>query len=103
MLLQHAVLYMAVTEKRTQLYLSAEQHTAVLRAARKRGTSMTWIVREALAEYLVRPAALAGEDHIDPLADLIGFVEGPGDLSLRHDDHLYGPARKNSRASRKKR
>jgi hypothetical protein len=28
----------------------------------------------------------------DPLSDLIGCFEGPGDLSDRHDDYLYsGP------------
>jgi hypothetical protein len=80
---------MALTEKRTQVYLTHAQHAALLRAARTRNVSLAEVVREAVDAYLTRkPARERGDD---PLADLIGFVNGPGDLSERHDDYLYGP------------
>ena len=83
---------MSVTDKRTQIYLSADQHAALARAAHERGTSMAWIVREAVAEYLTRSAVEARRSAADPLADLIGFIEGPADLSARHDAYLAGAA-----------
>lgn len=83
---------MAHTEKRTQLYLSAEQHAAVQRLARQRGLSMAAVVREAIQALVESTLARQPADGADPLADLIGVFEGPGDLAERHDDYLYGPA-----------
>ena len=78
---------MAVTDKRTQLYLSAQQHAAVLRIAHQRGLSMACVVREALATYVASSLMRQSSDE-DPLADLVGIFEGPGDLAERHDDYL---------------
>jgi len=81
---------MAVTEKRTQIYLSSNQHGSVQRLARRRHTSMAGVIREAIDVYL--STTPAREPAGDPLADLAGIFEGPGDLSIRHDDYLYGKA-----------
>lgn len=84
---------MAVAEKRTQIYLSGTQHSALRRTAREEGTSMATLVRRAIDAYLVtREKMRPAPPKADPLDDLIGFIEGPGDLSERHDDHLYGRA-----------
>jgi hypothetical protein len=79
-----------VTDKRTQIYLTAVQHGAVQRIARRRGVSMACVCRDAIDLYLstTPPVASAAPD---PLADLAGVFEGPGDLSTHHDDYLYGP------------
>src|SRR5262245_9277277 len=83
---------MGVTDKRTQLYLTAAQHEALIRAARKRRTSLAEVVREAIAEYLGKPGKRGrAASSTDPLAEFIGCFEGPGDLAERHDDFLYGP------------
>ena len=94
---------MAVTDKRTQLYLTAAQHEALMRAARKRGTSLAGVVREAIAEYLGRPGdRRRAAPATDPLAEFLGCFEGTGDLAERHDDVLYGE-RSGTRSRPKKR
>ena len=95
---------MALTEKRTQIYLTRSQHSALQRAARTRNVSLAEVVREAVDAYLTRkPGPEPGGP--DPLADLIGCFEGPGDLSDRHDDYLYGSPKepKTERSPRRKR
>jgi len=94
---------MALTEKRTQIYLTLSQHSALVRAARTRNVSLAEVVREAVNAYLTRkPGPEPGGS--DPLADLIGCFEGPGDLSDRHDDYLYGgPEAVKTKASRPRR
>ena len=68
---------MSKTEKRTQIYLTAEQHRAAMEMARKKGTSMAGVVREALSRYLVsdNASSLSWED--DPVFDLVGALELP--------------------------
>ncbi len=43
---------MALTERRTQIYLTEEQYQEVMNLARKRGSSLASVVREALDEFL---------------------------------------------------
>ena len=54
-------------------------------AARRKSTTRASVVREALAEYVVRrrPSAL------DLAGDLVGRLNGPGDLST-NKKHLKG-------------
>ena len=98
---------MSATEKRTQIYLTAEQHAAVQRLARQQGLSMAGVVREAIEAYVTtRRGGLPTTS--DPLEDLAGIFEGPGDLSERHDDYLDGgpgsrakaPAKRGARRGR---
>ncbi|MBI3074440.1 MAG: CopG family transcriptional regulator [Deltaproteobacteria bacterium] len=84
-----------MTEKRTQIYLPAEQHGALKRLAKKRGVSLAQIVREALTAHMARepwPVPHRGTKIVDPLGDLIGCARGPGDLAKNHDAYLYGRA-----------
>lgn len=50
----------AATEKRTQIYLTAAQHSAAMSLARHRRTSFAGIVREALDRYLAGESAGSG-------------------------------------------
>lgn len=74
---------MAVTERRTQIYLSEEQHEAATRLARQRGTSLAGIVREALDCYLAsnadRGAAPWADDPVSALAGSLELPPLPGD------------------------
>ena len=92
----------AVSEKRTQIYLSAEQHAALRQAARERGTSMAWVVREAVSQYIERGSQQRAEESVDPLEDLVGFVDGPSDLAARHDAYLYDTAAPRRREAKKR-
>ncbi len=49
--------------------------------ARKRGQSKSAVVREILDEYLSQGKPAAEVSCLDLAGDLIGCVEGPGDLS----------------------
>jgi len=69
---------MAVTERRTQVYLTEEQHAAVTRVARERGTSLAAVVRDALDRYLATDGARSAAPwQEDPLRDLLGTLELP--------------------------
>ncbi len=84
-----------ISEKRTQIYLPAQQHGALKRLAKQRGVSLAQIVREALTAHMAAdPSAAVRRETkvVDPLGDLIGCAKGPGDLAKNHDDYLYGNA-----------
>jgi Arc/MetJ-type ribon-helix-helix transcriptional regulator len=55
------------------------------RYAASKGASASSVLREALAEYLAKPAAERGQPQRTTIgqlgADLAGCVDGPGDLS----------------------
>jgi hypothetical protein len=79
---------MAVTERRTQIYLTEDQHEKVTRVARERGMSLAAVVREALDRYVAagggRSAAPWAQD---PALALLGSLElpplaGDGDADL---------------------
>src|SRR5258706_9296198 len=67
-----------LSEKRTQLYLTREQHRTVKDLAHRRGTTLAGVVREALDQYL-RSQSTSGvqswED--DPVMASIGSLELP--------------------------
>jgi hypothetical protein len=69
---------MPLSEKRTQLYLTSEQHRAVMDAAHRRGTSLAGVVREALEQYL-RTEGGSGVSRWqdDPVLELVGAFELP--------------------------
>ena len=56
---------------------------------RKRGTSKSAIIREALEEYLSREGEPSPGSFLELAQDLCGCVEGPVDLST-NQDHLDG-------------
>jgi len=66
----------------------AEQLTA---QARARGTTKSEILREALADFLAKAPQPDRGSFLDLAGDLVGRLEGPGDLSY-NKKHLanYG-------------
>ena len=67
------------TEKRTQIYLTGEQHERAMRLARRRGGSLAGVVREALTRYL---ASAEAEDDADWSGDPALELAVAGDLDL---------------------
>ena len=81
----------ATSEVRTQIYLPRKLHGALRRAARARGVSMAHLLREAAEDALRRGAARVE----DSFEGMIGVVrDAPPDLSVNHDQYLYGSRRK---------
>ena len=69
---------MAAKDKRTQIYLTEEQHTAASEQARKKGATMASVVREALADYLARQECEPQVDWKgDAAFELIGTLDLP--------------------------
>jgi hypothetical protein len=67
-----------ITEKRTQIYLSATQHRAAVELARRRGVSLAAVVREALERYLESDAQAEEVDWSDdPALALVGALSLP--------------------------
>ncbi len=79
---------MSVTDRRVQLYLPEEQYRGVMRLADERRTSFAQVVREAIEEFFRKNHARWGND---PITKHIGlFKTKDRDLSIRHDEYLYG-------------
>lgn len=85
----------SLTERRTQVYLTAEQHREALAAAKRRGISLAGVFREALAQYLASDrerSASCWEG--DPALSLVGALElpapAPDDLDEAVDSAVYG-------------
>lgn len=75
---------------RTQIYLPANLHRALKRAAKRRGVSMAQLLREA-AQRAVREQETGAAD---PLEGLIGAGQGDAtDIAESHDHYLYGTRR----------
>lgn len=71
--------------KRTQIYLTEEQHRHLERLASARDTTISKLIREAISEYVIRHLS-----ERDPLLDIIGLGEsGLGDSSIHHDRDIY--------------
>lgn len=85
---------MALTERRTQVYLSDEQYQAAIRVARERDVSFAAIVREALDRYLATVAVRSQAPWAEDTAHtLVGSLELPplaGDLDEAIDASVYG-------------
>ncbi|MEK7745867.1 MAG: CopG family transcriptional regulator [Elusimicrobiota bacterium] len=78
--------------KRTTIMVPEDLRSRVLRRARERGISFGEMVRESLSAALEVPGKKRAQDTL--LADTAVYKgAAPGDLSLRHDDHLYGEER----------
>jgi hypothetical protein len=74
-----------MTMTRTQIYLTEEQRRHLEMLAETRDTTMSSVIREAIAEYVARHLV----EH-DPLLDIIGLGNsGLGDGSVHHDRDIY--------------
>ena len=82
--------HMALSEKRTQIYLPLETHRALKARAKRERKSMAEAVREALVPYLTEEAPVF-DPAKDPILKLAGFMKGvgPGDVSENHDKYIY--------------
>lgn len=72
--------------------VSTELEQALKKRAAEKGVSDSFVVREALEEYLAPPvkdAAKARRSFAAQAADMAGCVEGPADLST-NPRHLAG-------------
>jgi len=72
--------------------VSKEMELALRVRAREKGVTDSFVVREALAEYLAAPtdgSAKARQSFSAQAADLAGCVKGPADLST-NPRHLDG-------------
>lgn len=79
---------MALSEKRTQLYLPLEMFQKLQQMAEGRDVSLAALIRDALAEYLERQERLVDYAN-DPVKALIGSFEADVDLSKNHYQYLY--------------
>jgi hypothetical protein len=82
---------MAVSEKRTQIYLPQRTFGALRKEARAERKSSAQVIREAIENYLEEKRIRKIDWDRDPITQGIGSLGGPDtDLSSRHDEHLYG-------------
>ena len=75
--------------QRKQIYLDEETRRAIEKLAVVRGVSESSIIREAIAQYVVKEEQRAGAEN-NPLVKLIGIGEGSRpDAAENHDRYLY--------------
>ena len=73
--------------KRTTIMLPEDLRRRAISRARQRGVSLAELIRESLDATV---PAVRYEEKQDPLfADVVFDGPAPGDLSTRHDEHLY--------------
>jgi predicted DNA-binding protein len=61
--------------ERTQIYFEKAEKEKLMKIAKKMGKPMAKVIREAVAEYLVREKELLKPEN-DPIAELKGFLKG---------------------------
>jgi hypothetical protein len=86
---------------RKQLYIDESLNDGLRHIAERTGRSEAEHVREALRQYL-GSADDDGGDGSDAILELIGLVDdphGPRDMSIRHDDYLYGGSATSERSA----
>ena len=91
---------MAVSEVRTQIYLPKQLYQRLKRLAERRKVSQAAIVRDALEAHLKQELPASAWEN-DPIWNIVGAGKSDkGDLSVRHDDYLYGPISKRAKQRR---
>jgi metal-responsive CopG/Arc/MetJ family transcriptional regulator len=75
--------------KRTQMYFPEDLLNEIKRKAKREKTTVSEIVREASLDFIKQDRTKDWAN--DPLWDMVGSSESnEEDLSIRHDDYLYG-------------
>lgn len=75
--------------KTLSLKLPEELDIRIGAIARQRGSSKSAVVRSALEAYLAGKAPPFSGSALDLAGDLVGALNGPGDLSY-HQEHMRG-------------
>jgi predicted transcriptional regulator len=75
--------------KTLSLKLPDEVDARISAIARQRRSNKSEVVRNALDAYLAKETTLQKGSALDLAGDLVGSLEGPGDLS-HHDEHMHG-------------
>jgi predicted transcriptional regulator len=75
--------------KTLSLELPDELDAKISAIARRRQSNKSQIVRNALDAYLAKEAPPQEGSALELAGDLVGSLEGPGDLS-HHDKHMRG-------------
>jgi hypothetical protein len=73
---------------RTQVYLSAEQHAALRRAAKRNGVSLTEELRRLIDRHLLAKGADSALAREATFAFVGIGQSGASDVAERHDDYL---------------
>jgi len=83
------MVYGVYTMERHQIYLDSDQRRELTRLAQREGSSVSHVIREAVAEYIVNKKRQDTEDSEEnPLLALIGMIDDPAapkDGSVNHD------------------
>ena len=75
--------------------LPEDLHARIESLAQRRCTSKSAVIRDAIEKMLARDEARQPGTRLDLIADLVGCVKGPGDLSWnkRHLDEFGAASR----------
>jgi hypothetical protein len=85
---------MALSEKRTQIYLPLQMFGALKKEARAEKKPIAQVVREAIANYLEERRNRKIDWENDPMTKMIGAGSMVSDASINHDHYLYGYPKK---------
>jgi hypothetical protein len=78
--------------KRLTIELPVDQHEFLRREAASRGTTVSALIRQLIAERRARPPEdMRNVYREDPFVRRNGSFEGPSDLAERHDRYVYPP------------
>jgi metal-responsive CopG/Arc/MetJ family transcriptional regulator len=82
---------MAPTLKRTQMYFPEDMLQQIRQLADNEHSSIAEIVRAAVGDFLEKKKKKSVDWDNDPLWGIVGQASSAdGDLSVNHDDYLYG-------------
>ena len=81
---------MALSEIRTQIYMTKEMFADLKKQARHQKKSLAELVRTAIGSYLEDQRVSDIDWKNDPITRSLGSVVADADLSTNHDKYLYG-------------
>lgn len=81
-----------MASKRLTLELSVDQYEFVRKEAAAEGQTISGFIRALIDERRASPARPREGYRDDPFYKRRGSFNGPKDLSVKHDKHLYGEA-----------
>lgn len=81
---------MAISEKRMQIYLPKNTYGVLRKEARLESKSIAQVIREAINEYMEHHRVKTMKWETDTFNKIIGAGKGDPDLSVHHDQYIYG-------------